>query len=287
MEARGWMFFNVLVNRFHQKDSSTFLSQLPKETLEALKQHPASSSDTATALRLPEQTLPRIHFSWLVPVLSQNPESLRALLITCTPPSQQQGLCRQFKLPLPKKRLSKPAKAYLLRHLARQVDTTQALPLAYLPESPLTPLASLSKEKLILLIDYLGLRDLAEALRPIVDNRLLQAIHRCLKPPELQLLRAYLHQRDTLKVPKLDFSKWDGQRDSLRLLYHQRGLTRLAKSLSGQSPDLLWHISRHLDQKRANLLENLRASKDAPVITQTLVLQVVAILEFLQRQHGE
>jgi hypothetical protein len=287
MEAQESLFFNVLVNRYHAQDAATFLSTLPQNTLQSLKDHPTSSSDTIAGLRLPDQTFTHMHYSWLVPVLRQEKKFLQPLLVACLSDKQQQGICRQLQIPTPKPKLSKVVQRYLLRYLTTQMGITQIIPRAYLPANPLTPLASLSREQLILLIDYLGLRDLAEALRPIVDNRLLQAIHRCLKPAELQLVRAYLHQRDTLKVAKLNFSTWDGQRDSLRLMYHQRGLARLAKALAGQSPDLLWHISRHLDQKRAKFLESLTEAKDSTAVTQTLILHVVAILDFLQRPPHE
>lgn len=287
MQAKGWMFFNVLMNRYHSNDAAAFIEQLPQEAADALAKHPSEISEPAAALCFAPQALAPIHFSWFISALQQYTVALRPFVVACLPKPQQQHLCRQLQITLPKKKQALTTQRYLLNDLAKRMQVTEALPLTFIPESTLTPLASLSKDQLVQLIDYLGLRDLAETLRPVVDNRLLQAVHRCLKPAELQLLRAYLHQRDKLKVAKLDFSKWDGQRDSLRLMYHQRGLARFAKALAGESPDLRWHIYRHLDRRRAELLEKLGNVQDPPLLTQTLRLQVVAILEFLQRQHDE
>lgn len=286
-ETKGLVFLNVLLNRYHQTDASTILNVLPQVTAEGLKQTATKSSDAVAAIRMPETLLSGMHFSWMVPALSQSPEPLRSLLIGCLSEKQRQGVCRQLHLSVPQNKSSKVAKAYLTRHLALQLGVTECLPLAYLQETPLKPLASLSKDEFILLIDYLGLRDLAEALRPIIDKRILEALHRCLTAPERHLLRIYLHQRDPLKTSKLDIAKWDGKRDSLRLMYHQRGLARLAKALSGQPPQLLWHISRCLDQKRAQLLESMGVAKEPTPVTPTLILQIVAILDFLQRKSGE
>lgn len=287
MQAKGWMLFNALVNRYHSADATAFISQLPQETADALQQHTTQVTNPAAALCFADQALAQIHFSWFIPALQQYVDSLRPVVVACLPKPQQQHLCRQLQISLPKSKQAPAAQRYLLNDLAKRMHVTEACPVAFIPEGPLTSLAFLSKDKLVLLIDYLGLRDLAETLRPVVDNRLLQAVHRCLNPAEMQLLRAYLHQRDKLKVSKLDFAKWDGQRDSLRLMYHQRGLARLAKALASESPDLRWHIYRHLDQRRAEMLEKLGQAQDPPLLTQTLRLQVVAILEFLQRQHDE
>lgn len=287
MEARGWILYNVLVNRYHPKDSSVFLGSLSKEDVEELQKHQVASFDPQLALASPAERLIGIHYSWLTPILQQSAEPLRSLLLASLPQKQRGQLCRLLQHVPPKKTPPAKVRSYLLNQLAAQIIPLDLLPVAYLPTTPLSPLAKLSKDELIQLIDYLGLRDLAEALRSVVNKKLLQAVNSCLQATELQLLKNYLQQREQLKVPKLVFDKWDGKRDSLRLLYHQRGLARLAKALAGQQREIIWHVMHHLDHRRAMAVESQRPPEAIPGVTPILVHQTVSILEFLKRQTGE
>lgn len=287
MEARGWTLYNVLVNRYHPKDAPIFLGSLAQEDAAELQKHQVASRDPQLVLASPAERLIGIHYSWLTPILQQSAEPLRSLLLASLPEEQRGQLCRVLQQAPAKKSPPAKVRTYLLNQLAAKIIPGDLLPVAYLPITTLSPLAGLSKEALIQLIDYLGLRDLAEALRSVVNKKLLQAVHSCLQAPDLQLLKNYLQQREKLKVPKLVFDKWDGKRDSLRLLYHQRGLARLAKALAGQPREIIWHVLHHLDRRRATLIESQCPPEAIPGVTPILVQQTISILEFLKRQTGE
>lgn len=287
MEAKGWMLFNILMQKYRPQDAQLLLSLLPPEDAQNSAKHPIVSQDPLSLIASPEAKLSWTHYSWLAPIIQQQPESLRPLILASLPREQLQGVARLTKTPLPKVRPSSPVKRYLIKDLANHLVPSEVLPVDYLPEAALTPLAHMSKEELVRLIDYIGLRDLAEAVRPIVDKRLLQVIHQCLTPEELHLLRVYMHQREKLKVSKLEFSQWDGKRDSLRLLYHQRGLARLAKALSGCPENLVWHITHRLDQQRASLIKRLMLNEEVPGVSKTLIQQILALIDFLKRPKNE
>lgn len=287
MEAKGWILFNVLINRFHPQDAVDFRSTLPKQFVQELDKHKTASSDVLGAFSIADEQLKRIHHSWLVVILEEAPDSMRQLYLASLPKELKSAVGRLMRVPAPKFKLPSVSRHILLKQLAKRVTPSDVLPTAFLPASPLNELANLSRDELVRTCDYLGLRDLAEAVRPVVDKRLLQAVHRCLTPPELQLLRVYLHQREKLIVSKIELHQWDGQSDSLRVLFHRRGLVRLAKALSGQPRDLLWHISHKLDRRRAVVLEGFWLPTVITGITPLLMQQVIGIMDFVKRQASE
>lgn len=284
MEAKGCILFNVLLNRYHPNDTPAFLGTLPKELVDRLAKYKTSSKDTTAAFYLADKRLQRIHPSWLVPVLEQTPDTLRPLFISALPSEQLTTVCRMLKIDRPKLKPPAPVKAFLLSQFMAQVLPEDLLPEEYLPENPINQILTLSKDDLVLVADYMGLRDLAEALRPVVDKKLLQRVHQILTPGEVQMIALYIRQKEKLKVSKLELNKWDGQRDSLRLLYHRRGLIRLAKALSGQSRDLLWHLTRRLDQRRAMIVDGFWSATVVPGVTPLLVQQLVSVIDFVKRQ---
>lgn len=287
MEPKSWILFNILVNRYQGENASTFLNQLPDEMREKLKKHPSSHPDPLIALQPAEKKLKSLHHSWLTPLIAASQSDLKPFLIAALPQEQQQGVARALKLPQQPSKLSAPVRHYLLNTLAHKTTPPEMLPSELLPNLPLQQLTTLTKEQLILLIDYLGLRDLAEALRPIVDKRILQTVNHCLNQTELQLLRAYLHQREKVKASKLDLSQWDGKRESLRLMYHKRGVVRLAKVLSTQSEQLIWHVTHLLDEQRASMLNHYLSLSSDPNITNALIAQVLNLVTFIKRPREQ
>lgn len=285
MEPKGWILFNILINRYHPRDTKQFVGQLPPEVVQELQKHHINSQDASAVVRDPSERLSHIHASWLAPAIEKLPQPLRPLLLAALPSAQQRGLARVLSLPLPKMTPSKPIKRFLLHQLSLQIFPDHLMPASYLSENQLAPLLALTKIQLVHLIDFMGLRDLAEAVRPIVDKRILQAVQGALTTTELQLLNSHLQHRERLKVSKLDLSGWNGQRDSLRLMFHQRGLLRLAKALSGQSKDFIWHVLHTLDSRRAAFIEKALADTAIPGVTPLLIQQILSLMAFLKKRE--
>ena len=121
------------------------------------------------------------------------------------------------------------------------------------PAVPPPPLRALDR----LLIDLLGMYDLAHEMRQIVDKTLLQKIHGVLSRDQHSFLQFANKQSIKWTPPKLNLVGWDGDAKKLRNLLHYRGLFRLAMSnISAKIEPSNGHLAH-----RASILEE-RSSLD-------------------------
>lgn len=149
-----------------------------------------------------------------------------------------------------------------------------------LPSSALKVLLKIPESSLLILIDYLGLHDLAAETKQVVDKQILGKIENALNPSERKFL-AYCTQQLILWVPpKFNLKNWNGDRNTLHNLLHARGITRLAKATITQDPNFRWHLVHRLDINRGKLL--IDAYK-APIDRMLISYFQKQVLELLER----
>ena len=88
MQAKGWMFFNVLANRYHSGSKDTLLQYQPESDTQAALEHNVSSQDISLATISPRDRLKRIHYSWLLKTVETLPEKFRELVLSSLDTSQ-------------------------------------------------------------------------------------------------------------------------------------------------------------------------------------------------------
>lgn len=282
MQAKAWIMLRVLLNRFHPNFSEAMLTCLPQDETKALLAQEVSSNNVALALTHPAVAIEKIHYSWLVPAFQKMPKYLQKPLLWALPPGQAAKIRDFLKFPYePPSALAPAIQSLLINLLYTEVKHTEILPSEYLPQTSLTSLANLTKPQLVELIDFLGIYDLAEEVRYIIDRSLLKNLHTCLSTKQRQFLHTCLHQREKIAASPMEFKKWDGDCKKLENMLHRRGLVRFGKALSGQHPDLIWHITRILDTGRGALLAEYCTPQPIPGVTTALVEQLVHLMEFL------
>src|SRR5690242_4899920 len=106
MEPKGWILFNVLVNRFHGHDPEAFFSSLPKDTVKELKKNYISSADTLPAARPSAERLASVHHSWWVETLERMPESVRPVVLASMESENATLLSKAVGIRLPTRALS-------------------------------------------------------------------------------------------------------------------------------------------------------------------------------------
>lgn len=286
MQLKSAIMLRVLINRYHQGSPVALLEALPQENAQLVLSQDIASSDPSQVLVDPEIELgSKIHYSWLQPVIESFSPSMQPIFLSALPIENAKGLSRLMGLPLLPPPLPLIRKQLLLA-LCRKLNKRQVLPVQFLPETPVTPLASLSKAELLELIDYLGLYDLAEEIRHIVDKVLLKKIYACLSPKKQLFLRNCLHQKEKLKAQKIGLINWNGDAIQLERLLHRRGLMRLSYALSGQPRDFIWHLVHRLDVGRGRLLGKNFSDKEIPGVTTFLAQQVLNTLNFLNKKSS-
>ncbi len=284
MQAKGWVLFRVLLNRFHGGVIDDIGKFLPESDVKRLNRLTIDSRDVEPVVGDPALQLQQTHFSWLVPLFKGLPDQLKNAMIRSLPPASAAGICQSLGQGLPAIAVSPAMQEFLLATLAKQISASRRLPAQWLPTTALSAILSYDKLQLQALVDLMGLRDLANELRHIVNRANQQILLRCLKPNELKLLKYYMYQKEKFTVPRMDLRDWTGDAAELRKQIHLRGLARLGKALSGCSQDMIWHISRILSTGRANILKSNLSPEPIPNITADMLRQLAGCMKYLKTQ---
>lgn len=292
MLEKSALMLRVLMNRYHGGPVESILKGLPDELSERVQQLHINSTFIKPALNTPEDAIQQIHYSWFLKKIEKFSPEKQALLLSIIPKSQASKIRKILNSPTPSSSatqsfvISKKMSHFLLNQLYRELDIEEITPVTYLPQTIMTPLASLSKDDLIKLIDYLGLFDLSQEISRIVSKQLLEKLFQSLSQKKCIFLKECLRHKDKLETERLRLEHWDGSPEKLTKLLHHKGLLRLAYALSGQEPDLLWHISHTLDSGRGEKLMRYYSKTEIPAVTESLKKQVIKVLDFLKKQEN-
>lgn len=277
MDKRGWVMVRVFINRYHPKANNAFMKLLPPDDRLALLSEDITSKDLAPMLRQPQKALSRIHYSWIAKVIKTFPSPLQLIAASCLNSEQIAGLNVEFVA-----KVSPPIRSFMQKQIYDLLKVDEHLPLEYLPETDLSPLLNWNKSQLLVLIDYLGLHDLAFAVRQIVNRNDLKNIYTCLTPKQFYYLKICLQQKDKIISPKLPIDPSKIDRIELKKILHKRGLSRLGRAFYGLPADLVWHLAYQLDHGRGLLLLKDYQPEPLPKITLILRQQVINLMNFLK-----
>lgn len=286
MQAKSWILMRILLNRFHPRAPKEFLNLLPQDDAKQILSQDVIISDIDPVFVKPQEFLKNIHYSWVAPYVQKLPMHMQELLISALPNPLAIGLKKYLKISSPRVPIPPRASAFFVKKVYDKIRQPDVLAPGFLPKGDLSVLLDLSRNELIVLVDFLGLYDLADDVSQIVDKKSLQIVYACLDNKKIQFVRMCLHQKSKFAAPKLDLQKWNGDCRVLMQILHQRGLYRLGKALSGSHPHFLWHLFHRLDTGRSAILKKHCASQASPGITSTLVQQVMNVMNFL-KQKGE
>lgn len=284
MGQRGWMFFDLILKCYHPRDSAMITKLLTQDEQQhcQVKAPPSQLSDWLISSAA---ILSTIHPQWIVDAIKTLEEKRHASILAALPEGLCKSVCQLGKWQEPALHIRPNLVHPILQDLLRLLQDSTYLPLSALPKGSLSPLLDLPSEQLIRIADGMGLRDLAEVVRGNVEKKFLHSIYSCLSPQEQTLLRSYVQQKERLKSAPLVLKGWDGKKETLRALYHERGLIRMARALYGQSENFLWHLfHRFSPQEAKRLKQQMHQREPQAAVTTLLMQQLLGVMEFLQRQ---
>ncbi len=285
MEAKGLIMLHIMLNRFHHGVSlEAVLKGWPQDFVQAVVSQSVETDDPSPAFNSPEEMLKKIHYSWIIEALGKIPQALKSLMVSSLPESESAGLSKALNLPRTSQKFASAIKTYLQQQFVPALNEDKILPREFLPKSIFNALLDLNKKELLMVIDYLGLYDLANELRYVVDKKIIKTIYDSLSPGKQHYLRTCIHQKERLVVPRLHLEKWNGDVQSLEHQLHNRGMLRFGKALSGQNQDLVWHIVHTLDIGRGKILMKYYASEEILRISTVLAQQVINVLNFIKKK---
>jgi len=283
MQAKSWIALKVLLNHYHEDNTKNILKGLPSDDAQTVLSQDVKSKDVSSILYQPQILIKEIHYSWLTPVIKELPENLQSLVLSSLPKAQSSKICAMLQISPPITSLAPSIQSYLLNLFYKHLNHTfDILPIEFLPQTPLTLIAKLNKHQIMKLIDFLGIYDLADEMRHIVDKNLIKNIYECLSPKKQRFLKQSLYKKEKLVTLPLKLEHWNGDHKKLIKLLHHRGLVRLGYALSGQHPDLIWHITHILDTGRGNKLMKYYTKEEIPGISQAVTKEVTYLLKYLE-----
>lgn len=255
----------ALLHRFHgNEDLLRFLPSTIATSVHQKKE--IVSIDFPSVLCIKKWVLP-IHYSWFEKPLKELPKESLPLFLSLFSSGQATGLCKLLNLTPPTQKPSGFTQLFLSHYLKNKMLPQSVLPQELIPNSPMSSLLKISQKHLLILVDLLGLYDLAADMKQIVDKQLLQKVQSVLSSEQNQFLQ-YCSQRPSKWVsPRLGLSGWNGEKKTLETLLHSRGLSRLAKAMAQEEVSYRWYLVHRFDTSRGNiLLKELKNPVDAHLV---------------------
>lgn len=285
MDTTALIVWQSFLQTFPADRRSSLLRCISKELLEELQSQPVLSLDQKLDFAPLENELSQIHYSWLTPFLRSLPESEIKLFLSSLSPEQIKGLKQSLllsnHLPTP----SVMGKTYLRKTLFKMISTEDLVPLSFLPNDPMNEILDLSLEELDSLIDLLSMHDLSIEIRHIIETSKLKEIYGLLTKAQTTFLKTLLHKKEPVSFKRMGLLGWQGDLEALKSMLLQRGINRIAKSLYGKSPSLLWHIAHRLETEKGKLLMKLCTALDHPRAATLLSEQVIELTSALKNNN--
>lgn len=277
------MMLKVLINNFNPKASNALVKFLPQAEQGYVSNWDIGSDDIKPILFHPQQVVRRLHHSWLKPLVEKFPEKLWPTISSALEPEQAQGLQMTMCFQPSSDSVSPPVKSFIINQLFRLLGTENLLPQEYLNPTEFFPLLDWNKKKVVSLIDYLGLHDLASEMRRIVNKKYLENFTSCLTSKQLYYLKICLYQKEKLVSPPLEINPAERDCSRLKTVLHQRGLVRFSKALSGQHRDFVWYLAHTLDRGRGKIILSSYQAEAVPDVTPLLKSQVLNLMNFFTK----
>ena len=291
MNSTALIVWNSFLHSAPPDQQSRLLHCISSELIQELQALGFSNLDLDRGFGPIEEELPKIHHSWLSPLLRALPENEIQLFLSALTPEQIKGLKHSLlfsnTLPTP----SIIGQEYLKHTLFEMIletspiavsrriaDSEDLLPIACLPDDPLNAILDLSSTEILSLIDLLGMHDLSVEIRHIIETSKLKEIYSLLSKAQTTFLKTLLHKKEAVSFKKMGLLAWNGDREALHSMLLQRGLNRIAKSLYEHSPSLLWYIAHRLDVEKGQLLIKLCTALDHPKASILLGDQVIELI---------
>jgi hypothetical protein len=280
----SWAVCAALLEQISQDERESLISFLSPSARSVLSASIPTDLNVHEHYPNPALQLEPIHPSWFAPFLRQLTEKDIRLFLAALKESQADALRRILRVNNYAPQLKEPGKEFLqywIWHSLSQ-DAEDLLPISCLPFSKMHPLLACSHKELLVLMEYLGLYDLAYDVRRIIDTAKIKQIYACFSPEEITYLKKLAHVKNPVIFPSMGLQSWDGDAQFLKKAVLQRGVNRLAKATYEEHPSFLWHLVHHLDEEQGLLLKKLCTPLNHPSAIAALQEQILATLDLMR-----
>jgi hypothetical protein len=273
------LFKNILGNFDKQKKLSKYLSQVEIDKLN--KVYPFIRSDIKN---INENILDLVHYSWFIPILNIYSQNEASMFLLALSPNKKRALLNLLDLKDLKDSIGPIFKSFLRKSLYRSLVKRDdlLLPMCSLYDSRLNVLLDLTKDKLVKLIEFLGIYDLKKELKFIIEKKNLKKINSYLKLDEKEFLKQILHQKSYFPTQRIYIENFLHDKKKFRNILHKCGLIRLSLALSGESIDLIWYLCHTLDIGRGNYIFKECKNKKVKTMSEIITDEILEILNIIK-----
>ena len=280
MDERNKLVLKALLTRLSDEQRRLLESFIPESEKELISNLPSFDKETESTDFSNRSFLDKVHWSWLLPTLKSYKAKEQQLFISVLTSHAQDELRKILKLKTSSPDVTELGKGYVQNLLLESLvgPTSKILDPEFFPSSPLNRLCKITKKQLVQLINHLALYDLAFELRQIVETKILKKLYSLLTDEQKKILSKLTAHTDPTHLPKLGLDRWDGTEETLKILLHRRGISRLGIALSGQNEDLIWTICHHLDIGRGSALLKACAKEAISGLSDVIIKQIEELL---------
>ncbi len=281
MKPSSQVLLKAFFNKYAPEKEEYFSRFFPEQLQKSL----GTSSENLSlnpSYFLVENLFLKVHYSWFLPTLNSYEKDI-PLFLAALPEEIGKNLQKTLGIK-PLSSLTPRGALFLKHHLIHSLlgEKENLLPPEYISSSILSPLLGFSKKRLVRLIDYLSLYDLAYEIKHIVDTKLLKQINQCLKDPLKAFLQKLLPQTEGERIP---LQNWDGSKRSFYVLLHRKGLKKLALLLNKEQEALIWYVAHTLDIGRGSSLLKLCEKKVTANLAPAIMRGLQELLEKISHEE--
>lgn len=278
MDQTSWVVCQSLLIQCTPEKRSALFKLLPKNKQEEIQAIVPAWEDPMQTPDPLERQLENIHASWLAPYLRTFSESEIRLFISSLKDSHAKELQKTLLFTNHVSTLTPIAKRFFQKTLWEYLGGDKELPLSCLPSSNMNELLKVDPAVLQKVIFCLGLHDLGQEIRQIIDTAKLRRIQAALSPEESHYLKALMQKKEPVTFKKISLAQWNGDIDTLRKTIQGRGLNRLAKAVYGEHESFVWYLSHRLEMETASQFLKLSTPIEPAQAREALAGQVEELL---------
>jgi hypothetical protein len=156
------------------------------------------------------------------------------------------------------------------------------MPYKYMPAFQGSKALFLNSHNLKQLILLLGMYDLKQALKTLIDQSIIKDITRSLSELQKLFLKELAKEKDKVAFKRLPLETWDRQKSSLEALLYLRGLNRFSKAFSDSDLFVKNELILRLPVKDKQQFLTL-SSKIEPSIKEALCEEINHSIDFMKK----
>lgn len=196
----------------------------------------------------------RIHYSWFLDILKKLPQRIVDNCHSIFSDQQIKGLSKLNCFKTPHKIKDPHLTIFYRDYFLNAIGHTTLPPISILPLTSSIRFLNFSKKRLVKIILHLGILELANLSKKIVDQKVLSQIETLLTQPEKKIFQMGKKTTEPRASTLRDFDQYLKNKKTFTHFLEIKGIERFAMGIVLDHPYFVWHIAHILDRGRGQEL---------------------------------